>query len=172
KQKLTAKTGERIRQAMKLRRALAARYSDRPFVDLMLTHKGISSRQQLLTWFDEIERETEPEYQELLARIRHDLKVETLEPWDLSYYFSTLTGGFEEKKFVPEHGWEQVNHLASMLGFDFNTLPVDTTVAEITFGGGTYPILYGKDVKILVNKYKGLRFVDTLFHESGHALHY
>src|SRR5262249_51377159 len=47
-QQLTAKTGERIRQAMKLRRALAARYSDRPFVDLMLTHKGISSRQQLL----------------------------------------------------------------------------------------------------------------------------
>jgi oligoendopeptidase F len=171
-QQLTAKTGERIRQAMRMRRALAAKYSDRAFVDLMLNHKGIRSRKQLMAWFEEIERETEPEYQRLLARIRLELKVETVEPWDLSYYFSTLTGGFEEKKFVPQRGWEQVKQVASMLGYNFDKLPVDTTIAEITFGGGTYPIRYGKEVKILVNKYKGLRFVDTLFHESGHGLHY
>jgi oligoendopeptidase F len=171
-QQLTAKTGERIRQAMKMRLALAAKYSDRAFGDLMLNHKGVRSRKQLLAWFEEIQRETEPEYQKLLTRIRTELKIETVEPWDLSYYFSTLTGGFEEKKFVPEHGWEQVKRVALTLGFDFDKLPVDTTIAEITFGGGTYPILYGKEVKILVNKYKGLRFVDTLFHESGHGLHY
>jgi hypothetical protein len=45
-------------------------------------------------------------------------------------------------------------------------------IADITFGGGTYPILYGKEVKILVNKYTGLRFTDTLLHEAGHGLHY
>jgi oligoendopeptidase F len=171
-EQLTARTGERIKQTMQLRRTLAARYPHQPFADLMLKHKGIRSRQQLLTWFDEIQRETEPEYQKLLERIRKDLKIETVEPWDLDYYFSTLTGSFEEKKFVPENGWEQVKRVTGTLGYNFDKLPVDTTIAEITFGGGTYPILYRKEVKILANKYKGLRFVDTLFHESGHALHY
>ena len=65
-----------------------------------------------------------------------------------------------------------MKRVAATLGYDFNKLPVDATITEITFGGGTYPILFGKEVKILVNKYQGLRFVDTLFHESGHALHY
>jgi hypothetical protein len=171
-QQLTAKTGERIRSAMKMRRMLAAQYSNLPFVDLMLGHKGIRSRRQLLEWFEEIQRETAPEYQKVLARIRTELKIETVEPWDLDYYFSTLTSGFEEKKFVPEQAWEQVKRVAATLGYNFDKLPVDTTISEITFGGGTYPILYRKEVKILVNKYKGLRFVDTLFHESGHALHY
>ncbi len=173
-QQLTAKTGERICSAMKMRRRLAAQYSNRSFsfVDLMLGHKGIRSRRQLLAWFEEIQRQTEPEYQKLLARIRTELKIETVEPWDLDYYFSTLTSGFEEEKFVPEQAWEQVKRVATTLGYNFDRLPVDTTISEITFGGGTYPILYGKEVKILVNKYKGLRFVDTLFHESGHGLHY
>ena len=171
-QQLTAKTGETIRRAMQMRLTLAAKYSDRSFVDLMLSHKGIGSRQQLLAWFGEIQRETESEYQKLLARIRKELQVETVEPWDIDYYFSTLTSSFEEKKFVPDRAWEQVKRVATTLGYDFDKLPVDTTITEITFGGGTYPIFFGKDVKILVNKYQGLRFVDTLFHESGHGLHY
>jgi oligoendopeptidase F len=171
-QQLTAKTGERIRSAMEMRRNLAAKYSDRSFVNLMLARKGIRIEPQLLAWFEDIQRATESEYQKLLARIRTELKLATVEPWDLDYYFSTLTGSFEEKKFVPERAWEQAKHVAATLGYDFDKLPVDTTITEITFGGGTYPIFYRKEVKILVNKYQGLRFVDTLFHESGHALHY
>jgi oligoendopeptidase F len=169
---LTDKIGEHIRRAVKMRLALAPKYSDQPFADLMLKHKGIRSRQQLMNWFEEIQRETEPEYQALLGRMKKELRVETIEPWDLDYYFSTLTGDFEEKKFVPEQAWGQLKRTAQILGLDFDKLPVDAKIAEITFGGGTYPILYGKEVKILVNKYKGLRFVDTLFHEAGHALHY
>jgi oligoendopeptidase F len=171
-QQLTAKTGQRIRRAMRMRLALAAKVSARSFPDLMLQHKGINNRAQLMAWFDDIQRQTEPEYQKLLARIKTELKVETVEPWDLDYYFSTLTGAFEEEKFVPERAWGQVKQLAATLGFDLDQLPIDATINEITFGGATYPILYGKEVKILVNKYKGLRFVDTFFHESGHGLHY
>src|SRR5207248_7597685 len=61
-QQLTLRTGERIRRAMAIRRKLAAKYSSRSFADLMLKHKGIQSRRQLLAWFEEIQRETEPEY--------------------------------------------------------------------------------------------------------------
>ena len=53
-----------------------------------------------------------------------------------------------------------------------NTLPVEMEVADIVFGGATYPILYGRKVKLLLNRYSGVRFADTLLHEFGHALHY
>jgi oligoendopeptidase F len=157
---------------MQLRIKLAVKLSHRSFPDLMLHHKGIRSRQQLMAWFDEIQRQTEPRYQELLRRIKKELNLQTVEPWDIDYYFSTLASGFEQEKFIPERAWGQIKQVVSALGFNFDKLPVDATITEITFGGGTYPILYGKEVKILVNKYEGLRFVDTLFHESGHALHY
>ena len=170
-EQLTARIGTNIRQAMKMRLALA-RGSGESFPDLMLHFKGIRSKQQVFDWFDEIQRETEPEYQRLLGRIRADLNIDTVEPWDLDYYFSTLTAGFEEQKFIPDRAQQQVRQVAQALGYDFDKLPIDTTITEITFGGGTYPIRFGKEVKILVNKYEGLRFVDTLFHESGHGLHY
>jgi hypothetical protein len=33
-------------------------------------------------------------------------------------------------------------------------------------------VLYGKEVKILANKYSGIYFYDRLLHATGHALHY
>ncbi len=169
---LTAKTGERIRKAMKMRIELAQKHTGRRFADFMLERKGIESRARLMQWFEEIGRETDPAYRRLLDQIKTTLKVEKVEPWDLSYYFSTMTGDFEEKAFVPEKAWGQILKAAAPLGYDFKRPPVDVKITEITFGGGTYPILYQREVKILINKYKGLRFVDTLFHEAGHALHY
>jgi oligoendopeptidase F len=169
---LTAKTGERIRRAMKLRIELARKHTGRPFADFMLERKGIESRARLMQWFEEIGKETGPAYRELLENIKTKLKIEKVEPWDLSYYFSTLTGDFEDKAFVPERAWGQILKATAPLGYDFKRPPVDVKITEITFGGGTYPILYQREVKILINKYQGLRFVDTLFHESGHALHY
>jgi Zn-dependent M32 family carboxypeptidase len=108
----------------------------------------------------------------LLARIRRDLKVDKVEPWDLEYFFTTLTGDFETKKFPRDEAWPRIQRLSRDLGYDFDKLPVDTVITEITFGGGTYPILYTKEIRILINKYDGIRFTDTLLHEAGHALHY
>ncbi len=169
---LTALTGHRIRQAMKMRIALARRYAHRPFPEFMLEYKGIGGQKALLVSFEQIRAETEAPYRQLLERIRRELKVEKVEPWDLDYFFSTLTGDFEQKLFVPEKTWPQIKQVAASLGYDFDRLPVDVKIADITFGGGTYPIRYGKEVKMLVNKYTGLRFTDTLLHESGHGLHY
>ena len=169
---ITAVTGRRIQRAMKMRIALARRYARRPFPEFMLEYKGIGGRKALLDSFEQIRLQTEAPYRGLLGRIRRELRVEKVEPWDLDYFFSTLTGGFEQKLFVPEATWPQIKQVAASLGYDFDRLPVEVKIADITFGGGTYPILYGKEVKILVNKYTGLRFTDTLLHESGHGLHY
>jgi oligoendopeptidase F len=166
---LTRLTGERIRKAMKMRLALARKYAVGPYTDFMLRRKGLN-RKELLAWFEEIRQETQPEYENLLRRIQTELKVDHVAPWDLEYYGSNHVQA--DKVFSPDKAWEQTQHIASNLGLDFKKLPVTVKITDITFGGGTYPILFGKEVRILVNKYEGLRFTDTLLHESGHGLHY
>jgi hypothetical protein len=51
-------------------------------------------------------------------------------------------------------------------------LSIDLKVADIAFGGATYPVIYGREIKMLVNRHTGLRFTDTLMQEFGHAVHY
>ena len=166
---ITAATGERIRQAMKMRLALAHKYIPESFPDFMLKRKGLE-RKKLLAWFEQIRRETQPEYDDLLRRVKTELKVEKVAPWDLEYFGSNPGGS--DKVFESGKAWAQTQAIASQLGFDFKKLPVTVKITDITFGGGTYPILFGKEVRILVNRYEGLPFTDTLLHESGHALHY
>ncbi len=167
-----AVTAERIRQAIKLRKELGHKYAKRSYVDFMLDRKGVPARRRLVDIFNRFLKDTEPEYQQLLARVRRDLKIDRVEPWDLEYFFSTLTGDFETRKFPRDGAWPRIKTLSADLGYDFDKLPVDTVITELTFGGGTYPILYTKEIRILVNKYDGIRFTDTLLHEAGHALHY
>lgn len=163
---------DRIKQAMTLRRELALKHAGTNFVDFMLERKGVLPRKRILQIAEQFEKETDAEYKQLFQRIKRDLKVDKVEPWDIEYFFSTLVGDFEKTKIKRDQAWLKIKQLSKSLGFDFDKLPVDTVIAEITFGGGTYPILYGKEVRILVNRYEGIRFTDTLLHEAGHALHY
>src|SRR5574341_1226952 len=89
---ITALTGPRIQRAMKMRVALARRHAQRPFPEFMLEYKGVGSQKALLASFEQIRAETEAPYRQLLERIRAELKVEKVEPWDLDYFFSTFTG--------------------------------------------------------------------------------
>jgi oligoendopeptidase F len=168
---ITAVNGERIRQAVKLRNELAFRYTDELFSTFMLHRKGVET-QKVFEWFESIRSQTEPEYQDLRERMRRELNVEKVEPWDLEFYFSTLTNDFERKRFVPDQGWAKAKQLAGSLGYDLDKLPVEMQLADLSFAGAAYPILYGKEVKILANRYTGIFFFDRLFHATGHALHY
>jgi Peptidase family M3 len=168
---ITAVNGERIRRALKLRNELALRDSQELFSVFMLRRKGVET-QKLFEWFDEIRSHTEPEYQALLKRMRHELRVDFVEPWDLEFYFSALTNDFEQQKFVPEEGWAITKKLAAGLGYDIERLPVEMQIVDLSFAGAAYPILYGKEVKILANRYSGILFFDRLLHATGHALHY
>src|SRR3954468_18832334 len=81
---ITKVTGERIQKAMRMRLALAAKSGVGSFTDFMLNRKGLE-RKELLGWFEEIRRETQPEYDELLRAIRAKLNVQQVAPWDLEY---------------------------------------------------------------------------------------
>jgi len=154
-----------------LRNELAIRHSDTIFSVFMLHRKGAEAR-QLFTWFDQLRRETDAEYRQLLAQMRRELRLEKIEPWDLEYYFSTLTNEFEKRQFVPAEGWTKTTQLAANLGYELDKLHVEMRTADLGFDGAAYPILYGKDIKILANRLSGIRFYDRLLHSTGHALHY
>lgn len=168
---VTARNSERIRQAMKLRNDLALRFTNTIFSIFMLRRKGVET-QDLFSWFEQLRSETEPEYQQLLQQMRRELHVDKIEPWDLEFYFSTLTNDFEQQHFAPEEGWSKTRQLAATLGYDLDKLRIEMRTADLSFAGAAYPILYGKEVKILANRYAGIRFYDRLLHSTGHALHY
>lgn len=167
---LTTLTGDRIREVIKMRNELGGRYAAEKFSNFMLQRRG-TNRRDLSKWFEQIKTSTEPEYRVLLSRMQRALRIEQVEPWDLQYYFSTLTPELESR-FGFDSAWERTTRVASRLGFEFSRLPVDVKIADITFGGYTMPIWYGREIKLLVSKHSGILFADTILHESGHALHF
>ena len=168
---ITAVNGERICQAIQLRNELALQSTDELFSTFMLRRKDMET-EKLFEWFESIRSQTEPEYQALRERIRAELGIDKVEPWDLEFFFSTLTNDFEQSHFVQDQGWVQAKQLTAKLGYSLEKLPVEMQLADLSFAGAAYPILYGKDVRILANRYSGIFFFDRLFHATGHALHY
>jgi hypothetical protein len=166
---ITVANGERIQNAIKLRNQLAGKYSAELFSTFMLHRKGLEV-QKLFEWFGQIWDKTEPEYQRLLERMRRELGVSKIEPWDLEFYFSNFTNEFESQKFSTQDGWTKAKQLTATLGYNLD--PVEMHVADLSFGGAAYPVLYGREVKILANRYSGIYFYDRLLHATGHALHY
>jgi len=166
---ITAANSERIQTAIKLRNQLARKYSSELFSTFMLQRKGMEV-QTLFEWFEQIREETEPEYQRLLERMRRELGIDKIEPWDLEFYLSHFTNELESQKFSTENGWTKAKELTAGLGYNLD--PVEMHVADLSFGGAAYPMLYGKEVKILANRYSGTYFYDRLLHATGHALHY
>jgi oligoendopeptidase F len=162
---------DRVRKAMVLRQKLAQRFAGETYPEFLLRRNQVD-RRSMLAWFEEIRRETQPEFERLSARMRRELGIETLEPWDIDFFFGRLSGDSVNAALPRDQAWPRVRDLARSLGYDLAGLPVELKVAEIAFGGGTYPIRYGREVRILVNAYDGLTFTDTLLHEAGHALHY
>jgi oligoendopeptidase F len=168
---MAAIAADRVRHAIVLRQELSRRYAGEPFPDFMLRRNQVD-RVKMMGWFEEIRRDTEAEFLRLSARMKKELSVEVLEPWDIEHFFAKLSGPNLDQALSREKAWPRTKALSRAMGWDLARLPVTLKVADIAFGGGTYPILYGREVRMLVNTYDGLTFTDTLLHEAGHALHY
>jgi oligoendopeptidase F len=112
---ITTANGARIQNAIKLRNQLATNNSAEIFSIFMLHRKGLEV-QKLFGWFDQIREQTEPEYQHLLERMRHDLGIAKVEPWDLEFYFSNFTNEFESQKFATDDGWRCTWPTSALVG--------------------------------------------------------
>ena len=119
---ISAANGEKIRQAIQLRNELAFQYTDELFSTFMLRRNGLETK-RVFEWFENIRSQTEPEYHRLLERVRDHLKVDQVEPWDLEFYFSTLTNDFEQSHFVQDQGWMKARQLAAKFGYRLEKLP-------------------------------------------------
>ena len=74
-----------------------------------------------------------------------NLSIAKIEPWDLEFYFSHFTNELESQKFSTEDGWTKAKELTAGLGYNLD--PVEMHVADLSFGGAAYPVLYGREVK-------------------------
>jgi hypothetical protein len=58
------------------------------------------------------------------------------------------------------------------LGFQPDSLPIDTRVWDVPTGGITFPIRPPFESRLLTNPFTGSDFYETLFHEYGHCLNF
>ena len=127
-------------------------------------------RDQVLADLDAFERSTRPAYLAMLAQAKTDLKVDTLQPWDIDYWLHTqeIAGGTDAWPRGP--GLERMKGLMHAIGFEPDSLPIDARVWDVPTGGITFSIRPPFESRLLTNPFTGSDFYETLFHEYGHCL--
>jgi peptidyl-dipeptidase A len=126
-------------------------------------------RAQVLHDLDAFERATRPAYLAMLGRIRTDLHITRVEPWDIDYWLTLQERGVANA-YPLDQGLTRLHDLFKALGFHSDSLPIDVRVWDVPTGGITFPIRPPFEARLLTNPFTGSDFYETLFHEYGHAL--
>jgi hypothetical protein len=127
------------------------------------------NRAQVLHDLDTFERATRPAYLAMLGRIRNDLHITRVEPWDIDYWLTLQERGVADA-YPQDQGLTRLRGLFKALGFHSDSLPIDVRVWDVPTGGITFPIRPPFEARLLTNPFTGSDFYETLFHEYGHAL--
>jgi peptidyl-dipeptidase A len=127
------------------------------------------TRVQVLHDLDAFERATRPAYMAMLARVRTDLHITRVEPWDIDYWLTLQERGVANA-YPQAQGLPRLHDLFKALGFHADSLPIDVRVWDVPTGGITFPIRPPFEARLLTNPFTGSDFYETLFHEYGHAL--
>jgi carboxypeptidase Taq (M32) metallopeptidase len=127
------------------------------------------TRAQVLHDLDAFERATRPAYLAMLGRIRNDLHITRVEPWDIDYWLTLQERGVADA-YPQDQGLNRLRDLFKALGFHSDSLPIDVRVWDVPTGGITFPIRPPFEARLLTNPFTGSDFYETLFHEYGHAL--
>ena len=105
----------------------------------------------------------------MLGRVRNDLHITRVEPWDIDYWLTLQERGVADA-YQQDQGLPRLHDLFKALGFHSDSLPIDVRVWDVPTGGITFPIRPPFDARLLTNPFTGSEFYETLFHEYGHAL--
>jgi peptidyl-dipeptidase A len=127
------------------------------------------NRAQVLHDLDAFERATRPGYLAMLGRIRNDLHITRVEPWDIDYWLTLQERGVADA-YPQDQGLTRLHDLFKALGFHSDSLPIDVRVWDVPTGGITFPVRPPFEARLLTNPFTGSDFYETLFHEYGHAL--
>jgi peptidyl-dipeptidase A len=125
---------------------------------------------QVLGDLDAFERSTRPAYLAILGRVKQDLQVDRVEPWDIDYWLHRQERSAGTDAWPKEVGLQRLHDLMRDLGFAVDSLPIDAKVWDVPTGGITFPVRPPFEARLLTNPFNGSHFYETLFHEYGHAV--
>lgn len=117
--------------------------------------------------------ETEPMFQELLARRGLELGVSSLEWWDLLAEPAELHEELE-RRLPAERCLDLARRTLRSVGFDPDALGISVLLDERPQRGRhayRFPLLGPRDVRVLARSGAGIRAVELLIHGLGHALY-
>ena len=167
--KLSRKIEKNVKQLMKLRNKHVKELGYETYDDYALLQNMID-KAELLNLYDELYRLSEPFLRSVLDEVKDKLKIDQLQPWDISYVMDQFVRPPDEH-FPRNLIIQKTKDLAKSFGFVPEELPILIKQVDIPFGGLCFDIKIPTDMRILSNPRDGHRFYRTLFHEYGHALH-
>jgi peptidyl-dipeptidase A len=164
----SAVIGASVRRAMALNDSIGRQEGFANGADAGLVFSSLT-RAQVLHDLDAFERATRPAYMAMLGRVRQDLHITRVEPWDIDYWLTLQERGVADA-YPQDQGLTRLHDLFKALGFHSDSLPIDVRVWDVPTGGITFPIRPPFEARLLTNPFTGSDFYETLFHEYGHAL--
>jgi peptidyl-dipeptidase A len=167
--KLARKIEEDVRQLIKLRNAHISESRYGPY-DAYVLAQNMIDKAELLKLYDELCDLSRPFLSSVLDDVKQSLKIEELQPWDISYIIDQFVKP-PDAHFPRNRILQKAKDLARSFGFVPEELPILIKQTDIPFGGLCFGIRIPTDMRILSNPRDGHRFYSTFFHEYGHALH-
>lgn len=167
--KLAQKIEKNVKQLMKLRNQHVNELGYETYDGYALLQNMID-KTELLNLYDELYRLSEPFLHAAVEEVKEKLKIDQLQPWDVSYVMNQFVKPPDEH-FPRDLIIPKTKDLARSFGFVPEELPILIKQFDIPFGGLCFDIKIPTDMRILSNPRDGHRFYRTLFHEYGHALH-
>jgi peptidyl-dipeptidase A len=160
--------GAMVRRAMQMYDSVGRQEGFETGADAGLALSSLT-RAEVLKDLDAFELATRPAYLAMLERVRRDLNIDRVEPWDIDFWLN------EQEKAVADaypksEGVSRLRTLFTDMGFRVDSLPIDVRVWDVPVGGITFPTRPPFEARLLTNPFTGSNFYETLFHEYGHAL--
>ncbi|HEX5386771.1 MAG TPA: hypothetical protein VFW66_08745 [Gemmatimonadales bacterium] len=127
---------------------------------------------QVMHDLEAFEQATRPGYLAILDRVKQDLAINRVEPWDIDYWLHRQEAAAGDRAWPKDSGLARLHDLMHAMGFAVDSLPIDIKVWDVPTGGITFPIRPPLEARLLTNPFPGSQFYETLFHEYGHALNF
>jgi peptidyl-dipeptidase A len=129
------------------------------------------------TWLfqalDELDRMSQAPYAKWQARVRKQMRVDRLEPWDTAYDYDN----FQEKLkayFPKDEILPRLREAYKGIGLDIESMPIlvdDEERPGKSQHAFSFPINVPTDIRILANADDGISSYRTMFHEMGHSVY-
>ncbi len=127
---------------------------------------------QVLRDLEAFEQATRPAYFAILDRVKQELEIERVEPWDIDYWLHRQEGIAGDRAWPKDSGLTRLHNLMRGLGFAVDSLPIDVKVWDVPTGGIAFGVRPALEARLLTNPFPGSAFYEILFHEYGHALNF